>query len=185
MFDLLEWWNKAAPELSPVISSAILHYRFEEIHPFADGNGRMGRALALWDLYRRGFDTQHIFSVDEYYWEDRPRYYQELSSVQSGDGELSSWIEYCAEGLLQTLQRAWDRVQKYSAMTIAPQLTLRPRQEQLLALLQERGRMAPSEIWAVLGISRQGALKLMQPLLDAELIVREGTRKSGYYRLNS
>jgi Fic family protein len=74
MFELLEWWNSPAKKLSPVLSSAILHYRFEAIHPFADGNGRTGRALALWELYRRGFDTHHIFSVDEYYWEDRPKY---------------------------------------------------------------------------------------------------------------
>jgi Fic family protein len=185
MFDLLEWWNKGAPELSPVISSAILHYRFEEIHPFADGNGRVGRALALWELYRRGFDTQHIFSVDEFYWEDRPRYYRELHTVQSGEGELSPWIEYCAEGLLQTLERIWTRVQKISAMAIAPKLTLRPRQEQLLALLQERGRMTPSEIWNAIGISRQGAMDLLNPLMEAGLVVREGTLRSGFYRLKS
>ncbi len=47
MFELLEWWNKDAPDLSPVLSSAIVHHRFETIHPFADGNGRAGRALAL------------------------------------------------------------------------------------------------------------------------------------------
>ena len=184
MFGLLEWWNRKAPELSAVISSAILHYRFEEIHPFADGNGRVGRSLALWELYRRGFDTQHIFSVDEFYWEDRPRYYRELHAVQSGDGELSSWIEYCAEGLLQTLGRIWSRVQKYSAMTLAPKLTLRPKQEQLLSLLQERGRMTPSEIWGTMEISRQGAMDLLNPLLEAELVVREGSRRSGFYRLN-
>lgn len=67
MFELLEWWNTAATKLSPVLSSAILHHRFESIHPFADGNGRTGRALSLWELYRRGFDTHHIFSVDEFY----------------------------------------------------------------------------------------------------------------------
>ena len=50
MFELLDWWNKDAAKLSPVLSSAILHYRFEDIHPFADGNGRTGRALALWEL---------------------------------------------------------------------------------------------------------------------------------------
>lgn len=72
MFELLEWWNKDAPGLSPVLSSAIVHHRFETIHPFADGNGRAGRALALWELYRRGFDSHHIFAVDEFYWEDRP-----------------------------------------------------------------------------------------------------------------
>jgi len=40
MFELLIWWNEEAPKLSPILSSAILHYRFEDIHPFADGNGR-------------------------------------------------------------------------------------------------------------------------------------------------
>ena len=72
MAELLEWWNKASAAFSPVLSSAIVHYRFEASHPFADGNGRTGRALALWELYRRGFDSHHIFSVDEFYWEDRP-----------------------------------------------------------------------------------------------------------------
>ncbi|TSA05353.1 MAG: Fic family protein [Planctomycetaceae bacterium] len=50
MFELLEWWGSASLQLSLVLSSAILHYRFEAIHPFADGNGRTGRALALWEL---------------------------------------------------------------------------------------------------------------------------------------
>jgi len=71
MAELLRWWREDSAKLSPVLSSAILHHRFEEIHPFADGNGRTGRALALWELYRRGFDTHHIFSVDEFYWKDR------------------------------------------------------------------------------------------------------------------
>lgn len=43
MFELLEWLNTAARKLSPVLSAAILHHRFESIHPFADGNGRSGR----------------------------------------------------------------------------------------------------------------------------------------------
>lgn len=47
MAELLAWWNGPSREWSPVISSAILHYQFEAIHPFADGNGRTGRALAL------------------------------------------------------------------------------------------------------------------------------------------
>jgi len=51
MFDLLAWWNVEVEKMSPVLSSAVLHYRFEAIHPFADGNGRTGRALA--DPYPR------------------------------------------------------------------------------------------------------------------------------------
>ena len=98
MFELLAWWNQESARLSPVLSSAILHYRFEAIHPFADGNGRTGRALALWELYRRGFDTHHIFSVDEFYWEDRPRYYAALDAVRREGGDLTGWIEYARKG---------------------------------------------------------------------------------------
>jgi Fic family protein len=182
MFELLEWWNKAAPQISPVISSAILHYRFEAIHPFADGNGRTGRAIALWELYRRGFDTHHIFSVDEYYWEDRPRYYAALDGVRQAGEDLTAWLEYCAAGLRQTLERAWLRIQAFQVKSVG-KLVLRPRQEQLLHLLRDHGSMAPGEIWKALGVSRQGAMDLLHPLLDAGLVEKIGGKKNGHYVL--
>lgn len=184
MFELLEWWNSPAKKLSPVLSSAILHYRFEAIHPFADGNGRTGRALALWELYRRGFDTHHIFSVDEYYWEDRPKYYAALQGVREAGEDMSAWLEYCAAGLRQTLERAWLRIQTFQIRT-TEKLVLRPRQEQLLHLLRDHGSMAPGEIWAALGVSRQGAMDLLRPLLDAGLVEKVGGKKTGRYALRN
>ena len=182
MFELLEWWNDKAPELSPVLSAAILHYRFEHIHPLADGNGRMGRALSLWELYRRGFDSHHIFSVDEYYWEDRPAYYAALEQVRLAGEDLSQWLEYSAEGFRHTLQRAWLRVQQFQQKG-AEKIVLTPKQERLLGLLRDHGSMAPSEIWAALDISKQGAMNLINPLLKAGLIEKLGTKKSGRYAL--
>ncbi len=182
MFELLTWWNKESTNLSPVLSSAIVHYRFEAIHPFADGNGRCGRALALWELYRRGFDTHHIFSVDEFYWEDRPRYYQALDAVRRAGENLTGWLEYSAEGLLFTLERVWTRVQNLSAQP-AKKLVLRPKQEQLLRLLRDNQSMSPSGIWSALAISKQGALDLLNPLIDAGLVKRVGTKKTGRYIL--
>ena len=184
MFELLEWWNTASRKLSPVLSSAILHYRFESIHPFADGNGRTGRALALWELYRRGFDTHHIFSVDEYYWEDRPKYYAALDGVRQAGGDLSAWLEYCATGLRQTLERAWLRIQTFQTRT-TEKLVLRPRQEQLLHLLRDHGSMAPGDIWKALDVSRQGAMDLLRPLLDAGLVEKVGGKKTGRYVLRN
>lgn len=182
MSEWLEWWNKESVKLSPVLSSAILHYGFEAIHPFADGNGRTGRALALWELYRRSFDTHHIFSVDEYYWEDRPRYYKELEAVRKAGEDLSGWLEYCAEGLQQTLERVWLRVQTFS-MNASAKLVLRPKQEQLLNLLRDHHSLAPAEIWAALGVSRQGAMDLLRPLLEAGLVEKVGGKKTGRYTL--
>lgn len=181
MFELLEWWNHRAPEISPVLSSAIVHYRFEAIHPFADGNGRTGRALALWELYRRGFDTHHIFSIDEYYWEDRPRYYAALQNVRRQGEILTDWLEYCAEGVRQTLERVWMRVQAFPIH--GEKLVLRPRQERLLQLLRDNGKMSPSEIWSALKVSRQGAMDLLRPLIEAGLIEKVGGKKTGYYSL--
>lgn len=182
MAEMLEWWNTDSKKLSPVLSSAILHYRFEAIHPFADGNGRTGRALALWELYRRGFDTHHIFAVDEYYWEYRPKYYAALDRVRKSGEDLTAWLEYCAEGLRQTLERAWLRIQTLQVNSVR-KLVLRPRQEQLLHLLSDHGSMAPGEIWKALGVSRQGAMDLLRPLLDAGLVEKIGTKKTGSYVL--
>ena len=183
MFELLEWWNKDAQTLSPILSSSILHYQFEAIHPFADGNGRTGRALALWELYRRGFDTHHIFSVDEYYWEGRPRYYAALQAVRETGGDLSAWLEYCAEGLETTLERAWQRIQQLVAVKGNAKIVLRPKQEQLLQLLRAHGGLSPQQIWDGLKISRQGAMDLLKPLMKAGVVKRVGSLKNGRYVL--
>ncbi len=182
VFELLEWWNKASRDWSPVLSSAILHHRFESIHPFADGNGRTGRALALWELYRRGFDTHHIFSVDEFYWEDRTRYYAALDAVRRNGDDLTGWLEYSAEGLRQTLERVWVRVRTFQPGP-GKKLVLRPKQERLLRLLADHGSMSPSDIWAALEISKQGAMDLINPLLEAGTIEKTGGKKTGRYSL--
>ncbi len=183
MAELLAWWNEPSREWSPVISSAVLHYQFEDIHPFADGNGRTGRALALWELYRRGFDTHHIFSVDEVYGEDRPAYYAALANVRTQGSDLTEWLQYSAHALSVTLDRVWTRTQRLGANTAPTKVILRPRQEQLLQLLKDRRSMTPKEIRESLRISKQGAMDLLNPLLEAGLVQRSGTQKSGRYRL--
>ena len=49
------------------------------------------------------------------HWEDRPRYYAALQAVQQQGEDLTAWLEYCAEGLQQTLERVWQRIQQFSA----------------------------------------------------------------------
>ena len=111
MTDLLAWWNADSAEWPAVVSSAVLHFRFEEIHPFGDGNGRTGRLLALWELYRRGFDTHHVFAVDEYFWENRPRYYEALDDVREREGDITGFVEFSADAVRWTQERAWLRIQ--------------------------------------------------------------------------
>jgi len=182
MRELLAWWSGPSLEWSPGLTSAILHYQFEEIHPFADVNGRMGRMLALWELYRRGFDTHHVFSIAEFFWEDRVRYYARLAAVLKSGGDLTSWLEYTTEGLRVTLERVWLRVQQFAAKCGPKKTVLRPSQERLLHLLRDRQEgLTPAEIWAALAVTKQGAAHILAPLLKAKLVKRVGTRKSGRY----
>jgi len=120
--------------------------------------------------------------VDEYYWEDRPKYYAALEGVRHLGEDLTTWLEYCAAGLRQTLERAWLRIQTLQVKS-SGKLLLRPRQEQLLLLLRDHGTMAPSDIWKALAVSRQGAMDLLRPLLNAGLVEKIGGKKTGRYVL--
>lgn len=184
MRELLAWWNGPSADWSPVITSAVLHYQFEDIHPFADGNGRVGRMLTLWELYRRGFDTHHIFSIDEFFWDNRARYYGSLAAVPAAGGDLTTWLEYAAEGVHTTLERVWLRAQHFAAHSRSPKTVLRPSQERLLHLLRDSAAgLTPAEVWAALGVTKQGAAHILAPLLKAKRVKRIGTRKSGRYLL--
>src|SRR3989338_3382401 len=64
---LVQWLETTTGSTHPLIASACAHYEIARLHPFLDGNGRVARALATWVLYHRGFDTQHLFAVDQYF----------------------------------------------------------------------------------------------------------------------
>jgi predicted HTH transcriptional regulator len=98
-------------------------------------------------------------------------------------GDLTTWLEYAAEGLRLTLEKVWTRVQQLSAESGRSKLVLRPKQEQLLQMLRDLKSMAPQEMWDGIGVSKQGALDLLRPLMEAGLVKRVGTRKSGRYIL--
>lgn len=182
MAELLEWLNGSGRAWSAVVSSAILHYQFEFIHPFGDGNGRVGRALATWELYRKQFDTHHIFAVDEVLLEDRQSYYRALHRVQSEGQELSGWVEYIAEAINEALERTWKRVQAVSVSAKGKTLTLTPKQEKLVSLLRA-SPLGIQEIRDALKVTKPGAHFIIKPLLAAGLIKREGGHKTGKYAL--
>jgi len=180
MKDLLDWLNGPVQSWSPVISSAILHYQFEWIHPFGDGNGRVGRVLATWELYRRQFDTHHIFAVDEIFWENRQRYYQAFQQVAEQKEELSGWVEYIAESIAIALEKTWERIQTLGISKKGISLFLTPKQERLLRLLRENP-MGIQEIQKILKVTRSGAHYILKPLLENKIVGRHGGHKTGKY----
>ena len=91
-------------------------------------------------------------------------------------------MKAATEGLRQTLERVWMRIQALNVKQ-SGKITLRPRQEQLLKLLRDQGSMAPAEIWKALSVSRQGAMNLLKPLMEAGLVKKVGSKKMGRYVL--
>ncbi|NTV43827.1 MAG: ABC transporter permease, partial [Syntrophobacteraceae bacterium] len=92
---------------------------------------KQGVGVSVW---RNRTERLGLLGVDEYFWEDRPRYYAALQDARRHGDDLTSWLEYCAEGLELTLERVWTRIQRFSAQDGGEKLILRPRQEQLLHL---------------------------------------------------
>jgi len=182
--DLLSWISGAeAAKQHPVIVSGVAHHRLVSVHPFADGNGRIARALGVWLLYTRGFDTQHLFALDEFYEADRQRYYDKIQQARDLDDDLSFWLEYSAEGVVETLQKTRERIMSLQVTAQAPKMRLTKRQEDILRFLRDKGRAKAPDIEAAFGLSRARVGQIVKPLVDAGLVLREGQTRATSYRL--
>ena len=99
----------------PLIKTAILHAQFESIHPFLDGNGRMGRILIVLSTMKDGLINQPVFFVSEELEKERIRYYNYLNGVRGKNADWFSWIDF----FLDASQRMTDNMlRKLEATTI-------------------------------------------------------------------
>jgi len=168
--------------LHPVVRSAIFQHEFLTIHPFVDGNGRVGRAVGQWFLWEKGFDPLCTLGLDDFFAQDRPRYYDMIQQTRDMDGDFTHWVEYVAEGL------AWahDDVQKrIKAGTLSLQgASLTPKQEELLGILEKKGVLGASEIGKTMKVNRARVNQLISPLVRLGIVTREGAARAVRYRLN-
>jgi Fic family protein len=177
---LAQWLEMAARSTHPVVASACAHYEMARLHPFTDGNGRVARALATWVLYHRGFDTQHHFAVDQYFKEDHEGYYQALQRVRQEDEDLTSWLEYVALAVLDTLHRTFRRIEQLALPVSAKGLTLTRQQERLLVELRGRHGATIPELRQLLGVERVQVYRILRPLLARRVLSKSATRPVVY-----
>ena len=182
--ELIQWLNsKESQELHPIITCAIAHHRLVSIHPFTDGNGRIARAVGIWILYVRGFDTHHLFSLDDYFEKDRQKYYQKLQQVRDLDDDLTYWLEYVAEGVSETLLRTKERIHSLKTDSAQSKILLTKRQEDVLRFLRDKGRVRTAEIEHAFKITRSRLNQILKPLVEAGLVIREGQTRATSYKL--
>lgn len=182
---LLKWLNsREAGKEHPVVVAAIGHHRLVSIHPFMDGNGRIARSLETWVLFRRGFDTRHIFALDEFFDQDRARYYREIQEVRDREEDLTRWLEYVSEGIIAILEKTRTRIQTLRARKPEMKVTLSPGQERILQVLGQIPKLSGGQLAKAMDLSRGQLSKLLRPLIQTGLVAKQGSTKSAVYRLS-
>lgn len=183
MSELVKWINsREAEELPGILVCAIIHHRLVSIHPFSDGNGRIARLLGTWILYRTGFDTHHIFSLDDYFAGDRKRYYQKIEQARELDNNLTYWIEYVAEGIVKALKDTRKRIEDLQ-ISSRYKILLSPRQEELLRILRDRPLSGAADLRKILKVTRARINQILSPLIIGGVVAKIGKGKSTKYKL--
>ena len=100
--------NSFIPNL---IKIALIHYQFETIHPFLDGNGRMGRLLIVLFLKERGLIEYPVLYLSYFFKKNRNRYYELLNNVRIKGG-FEEWIKFFIEGICEISEDAISSIQK-------------------------------------------------------------------------
>jgi Fic family protein len=101
-------WEKfinADMQIPVLIQAAVTHYQFEAIHPFIDGNGRIGRLLIILLLLQKGCLTQPLLYLSEFFDKYRDEYYRLLLAV-SQKGDIQTWIEFFLRGIIRKSEDA-------------------------------------------------------------------------------
>lgn len=96
--DLLDWIRSANAGHDPVVAAAMAHYQFETLHPFNDGNGRIGRLLIVLQLIRSGVLQEPLLTVSPWF-EARRDSYQEALAEVSATGDWDRWVTFFANGI--------------------------------------------------------------------------------------
>lgn len=97
--DLVAWMGRDhGEEIDPVVAAGMAHYQFETLHPFTDGNGRIGRLLVVLHLLRLGPLTEPTLTVSPWFEARRADYFDRLLAV-SRTGDWDGWVRFFADGL--------------------------------------------------------------------------------------
>lgn len=103
----LELYLHQPAQLPVLVDCALIHYLFETIHPFLDGNGRLGRLLITFYLHWKGVMAKPLLYLSYYFRKYRQEYYDRLNKVRD-DGDFEQWIAFFLKGVVVTADSAVD-----------------------------------------------------------------------------
>ena len=192
MAALLDWWRGPSGSLEGVQRAGIAHLWFETIHPFEDGNGRIGRAIADMALAQAEGTGARVYSLSSQILEDRSDYYGALKAAQAGDLDVTDWLVWftgCVERAVRQGRTAVASVLVGSRIrTLALAAGMNDRQLKVVNKLVEAGRdgfeggLNNRKYRAMTGASKATATRDLAEMERQGMLVRgsSGGRSTGF-----
>ena len=173
MADLFEWISTT--DTHPLVSSCVFHYEFEFIHPFMDGNGRMGRywQTMLLSRWKGIFAWLPVETIVKQHQQD---YYDAIAQSDS-QGNSTIFITFMLRCILQTIkeqQKVTDKV-AYKETDKS--------EDKLLNIIRATPAITIRQLMRMLSLSDSGVRKILRRLQQQGRIVRIGANKNGYWQV--
>jgi Fic family protein len=152
---LERYLNADARTQPALIQAALAHVQFETIHPFLDGNGRVGRLLIVLLLHARGLLAQPLLYLSLFFKQHRALYYERLGAIRE-HGDWESWLAFFLEGVELTAHGAVDITRRLLRLF-----------EQDAALIRARGARRTATLLAVYDVLRHRPVIALGPLAES------------------
>jgi Fic family protein len=183
LMDHLEAWQNylATDDFDPLAQAAIVHAQFEILHPFKDGNGRIGRLLIPLFLYSKGRLSSPMFYLSAYLEAHRPEYYARLAAI-TREGDWTGWIGFFLQAITEQAGSNIERVRAilrlYEDMKARVRdITRSQHSAQIVDALFDRPIFRIGDFAQRAGIPKPTAHPLLRQLLEAGTLkqLREGS----------
>jgi Fic family protein len=171
-------------KLDPLVKMAVIHYQFESIHPFYDGNGRTGRIMNILYLVQKGLLNIPVLYLSRYVIERKSEYYHHLQSVRDA-GTWEDWILFMLDGVEKTSKQTIAIVKDIQKIMQAYKVIIREKfkfySQDLLNNLFSHPYTKIQFLQKDLGVSRLTATKYLDALAKEGLLKKQKTGRSNYY----
>ena len=204
MAQFLNWFeatrptSAVAPDFNGLVRAALAHLWFESIHPFEDGNGRLGRAIVDLALAQAVGAPARWLGMSRQLLAVRAAYYDALSQAQSGGLDVTAWVQWFVQaftqGCIQSQAVVKQALDKASFRQLAASLAVNDRQSKVLNRLLEAGNsalgggflggMTAEKYSKITGASKATATRDLSELLRHGLLKVEGVGKGTRYAVN-
>ena len=192
----LEWWQNSHPDqdnTDPVIRAGIAHYWFVAIHPFADGNGRIARALSDMALAQSDGAAKRCYSLSSTIMENRDEYYSVLENTSNGQGDITEWLAWFLDCIELSLKRSKATIEKVLGLAHfwhhISDISLNERQIKVVKKLLEAGEggfeggLTAKKYQGMVKGSRATLTRDLADLVSKGILTLTGERKAARYHL--